>query len=179
MTTLAEIKIGECFKVADIEFIKTGEENGQVAAVAKNSLFNLRFGDNNNFGESNVKKKLETEVLSRIEEAVGAENIIEQEVDLTALDGSDEYGKVKCKISLPTLDWFRKNHELAKKIFAGKWSWLVTPWSTKQYGWEYSVLCVSPLGVINYFNSFCGNIGVRPFIIFVSSISVISESCEG
>ena len=179
MKTLAEIKIGETFKVADIEFIKTGEENGQVAAVAKNSLFNTRFGDNNNFAESDIKKKLETEIIPRIEKAVGTENIIEQEVDLTALDGSDEYGKVKCKISLPTLDWFRKNHELAKKIFADKWSWLVTPWSTKKYGWEYSVLCVSPRG--NVYGNYCRyyDRGVRPFINFLSSISVISESCEG
>lgn len=179
MTTLAEIKIGECFKVADIEFIKTGEENGQVAAVAKNSLFDMTFGGNNNYAESKVKKKLETEILPRIEKAVGAENIIEHEVDLTALDGSDEYGKVKCKIFLPTLDWFRKNHELAKKIFADKWSWLVTPWSTKQYGWEYSVLCVSPRGDVNHYDSYYYYIGVRPFVIFVSSISVISESLEG
>lgn len=179
MKTLAEIKIGETFTVAGIEFIKTGEENGQVTAVAKNSLFDMRFGDNNNFAESDVKKKLETEILPRIEKAVGAENIIEHEVDLTALDGSDEYGKVNCKISLPTLDWFRKNNELARKIFAGVWSWLVTPWSTKKYGWEHSVLCVSPLGIIgvNLSNYYC--VGVRPFIIFVSSISVISGSCEG
>ena len=179
MKTLAEIKIGESFKVADIEFIKTGEENGQVVAVAKNSLFDMRFGSNNNYAESDVKKKLETEILPRIEKAVGAENIIEHEMDLTALDGSDEYGKVKCKISLPTLDWFRKNNELARKIFTSAWSWLVTPWSTKKYGWEYSVLCVSPLGRISGNYSSYDYDGVRPFIIFVSSISVISESCEG
>ena len=179
MKTLAEIKIGESFTVADIEFIKTGEENGQVTAVAKSSLFDMRFGDNNNFAESDVKKKLETEILSQIEKAVGAENIVEHEVDLTAVDGSDEYGKIKCKISLPTLDWFRKNHELARKIFVNKWLWLVTPWSTKKYGWEYSVLCVSPRGDINFDYSYYCDFGVRPFIIFVSSISVISESCEG
>lgn len=179
MKTLAEIKIGEGFTVADIEFIKTGEENSQVTAVAKSSLFDMKFGDNNNFAESNIKKELETKILPRIEEAVGAENIVEHEVDLTALDGSDEYGKVKCKISLPTLDWFRKNHELARKIFVNKWLWLVTPWSTKKYGWEYSVLCVSPLGYIDNYISDYYDFGVRPFIIFVSSISVISESCEG
>ena len=178
MKTLAEIKIGETFKVADIEFIKTGEENGQVEAIAKNILFDMRFGNNNNYAESNVKKKLESEILPCIEEVVGAENIVKHEVDLTALDGSDEYGKVKCKISLPTLDWFRKNHELARKIFVDKWTWLVTPWSTNKYGWEYSVLCVSPHGIFNNISDF-NNRGVRPFIIFVSSISVISESLEG
>lgn len=178
MKTLAEIKIGETFKVADIEFIKTGEENGQVTAVAKNSPFYTTFGNSNNYAESEVKKKLENDILPRIEEAVGAENVIEHEVDLTALDGSDEYGKVKCKISLPTLDWFRKNHELAKKIFVDKWSWLITPWSTKKYGWEYSVLCVSPVGrFCNVSSSYDGS-GVRPFIVFASSISVISVSCE-
>ena len=35
MKTLAEIKIGETFKVADIEFIKFADENGQVVAFNK------------------------------------------------------------------------------------------------------------------------------------------------
>lgn len=179
MTTLAEIKTGECFKVADIEFIKTGEENGQVTAVAKNSLFDMTFGNNNNYAESNVKKKLESEILPRIEEVVGAENIIEHEVDLLSLDGDDKWGKAICKISLPTFDYYRRNVKLFDEYKLNDWWWLSTPDTTVKHYNDNWVVGVSPRGYFNYNCSFCSDGGVRPFIIFVSSISVISESCEG
>lgn len=179
MKTLAEIKIGETFKVADIEFIKTGEENGQVVAVAKNSLFHTRFGDNNNFAESDIKKKLETEILPRIEEAVGAENIIEHEVDLLSLDGDDKWGKTKCKISIPTFDFYRHNVKIFDKHPTDDWWWLATPDTTAKHYNDNWVACVSPRGGIYNGNSVYDYFGVRPFVIFVSSISVISGSCEG
>ena len=179
MKTLAEIKIGESFKVADIEFIKTGEENGQVTAVAKNSLFDMRFGDNNNFAESYIKKKLETEILPRIEKAVGAENIIEHEVDLLSLDGDDKWGKTKCRISILTFDFYRRNVKIFDKHPIDDWWWLATPDTTAKHYNDNWVVCVSPLGYIHYGNGCYFNFGVRQFIIFVSSISVISGSCEG
>lgn len=179
MKTLAEIKIGESFTVADIEFIKTGEENGQVTAVAKNSLFDTRFGDNNNFAESDIKKKLETEILPRIEKTVGAENIIEHEVDLLSLDGDDKWGKTKCKISIPTFDFYRHNVKIFDKHPTDDWWWLATPDTTAKHYNDNWALCVSPHGDIYYNPSSYYYYGVRPFVIFVSSISVISGSCEG
>lgn len=178
MKTLAEIKIGECFKVADIEFIKTGEENGQVTAVAKNSLFDMTFGNNNNYAESNVKKKLESEILPRIEEVVGAENIIEHEVDLLSLDGDDKWGKVICKVSLPTFDYYRRNVKLFDKYKLDDWWWLSTPDTTAKHYNDNWVVCVSPHGIIDFNYGNYNDYGVRPFVIFVSSISVISESLE-
>ena len=177
MKTLAEIKIGETFKVADIEFIKFADENGHTVAVAKESVFDSRFGDNNNFAESRVKSRLETEILHKIEGAVGAENIVEHEVDLLSLDGDDKWGKVKCKISIPTFDFYRHNVKVFDKYKINEWWWLATPVSTGTHCNDYWTLCVSPLGHFGNFSyGYYG--GVRPFIIFVSSISVISVSCE-
>ena len=172
MTTLAEIKIGECFKVADIEFIKTGEENGQVAAVAKNSLFDMTFGGNNNYAESKVKKKLETEILPRIEEVVGPENIIDHEVDLISLDGDDKWGKAICKISLPTFDYYRRNVKLFDKYKLDGWWWLSTPDTTAKHYNDNWVVCVSPRGSIYDDDCYYGFGGVRPFLILKSSIFV-------
>ena len=178
MKTLAEIKIGETFKVADIEFIKFADENGNTIAVAKESAFDSRFGENNNFAESRVKNRLESEILPKIEEAVGTENIVEHEVDLLSLDGDDKWGKVKCKISIPTFDFYRKNIKIFDKYKLGKWWWLATPDTTAKHYNDDWVVCVSPLGDINSHDAGWDEISVRPFIIFVSSISVISVSCE-
>lgn len=177
MKTLAEIKIGETFKVADIEFIKFAYENGNTIAVAKESVFDSQFGDNNNFAKSQVKSRLESEILPKITEAIGAENIVEHEVDLLSLDGDDKLGKIKCKISIPTLDFYRHNVKIFDKYKLDKWWWLATPDTTAKHYNDYWALCVSPRGSLINFN-FNGDFGVRPFMIFVSSISVISVSCE-
>ena len=177
MKTLAEIKIGETFKVADIEFIKFADENGHTVAVAKDSVFNSNFGGNNNLAESLVKSKLESKILPKIAKAIGEENIVEHEVDLLSLDGDDKWGKVNCKISIPTFDFYRHNVKMFDKYKLNEWWWLATPNTTENHYCNDWVVCVSPRGFISDGLCYRGS-GVRPFIIFVSSISVISVSCE-
>lgn len=176
MKTLAEIKIGETFKVADIEFIKFADENGHTVAVAKNSVFDSRFGANNNFAESVVKSRLESEILPKIAKAIGEENIVEHEVDLLSLDGEDKWCKIMCKISIPTFDFYRHNVKIFDKYKLDEWWWLATPYTTEKHYNDYCSVCVSPRGGVSDGVSYGGS--VRPFIIFVSSISVISVSCE-
>ena len=177
MKTLAEIKIGETFKVADIEFVKFADENGHTVAVTKDSVFNSKFGDNDNLDESLVKSRLESEILPKIAEAIGEENIVQHEVDLLSLDGDDKWGKVNCKISIPTFDFYRHNVKIFDKYKLGKWWWLATPDTTKKHYCDDWVVCVSPLGDVRS-DGYIGVSAVRPFMIFVSSISVISVSCE-
>lgn len=177
MKTLAEIKIGETFKVAGIEFIKFADENGHTVAVAKKSVFDSRFGKNNNFPESIVKSRLESKILPKIAEAIGEENIVEHEVDLLSLDGDDKWGKVKCKISIPTFDFYRHNVKIFDKYNIGKWWWLATPETTAKHYNDWWNCCVSPRGDISS-NCYDYDGSVRPFIVFVSSISIISVSCK-
>ena len=172
---LANIKDGELFSIAGIEFIKFFDKDGITTAVAKDSLGDYRFGDNNNFTESSIRKCLEKEFLPKLEKEIGAENIVEHEVDLLSLDGSDKWGKVKCKVSLPTFDFYRNNVKIFDKYKLDDWWWTATPDSTSEHRNDYWLVCVSPLGYI--FNYYCNNDddGVRPFLTFVSSISI---SCE-
>lgn len=172
--TLAEIANGELFEVAGIEFIKFADENGQTIAVAKDTLFNSSLGDNNNFATSDVKRKLEEKILPKLEKAIGAENIVEHEVDLLSLDGDDKWGKVMCRISIPTFDFYRANVKIFDKYNPDQWWWLATPDTTSAHYNDDWVKCVSPRGGIN-FNGYYDNCGVRPFLIFLSSIFV---SCE-
>lgn len=171
---LSNIKDGEIFSIAGIEFIKFFDKDGITTAVAKDSIGDFRFGDNNNFAESKIKRMLEKDFLQKIENEIGAENIVEHEVDLLSLDGSTKWGKVNCKISLPTFDFYRKHVKTFDKYKINNWWWLATPDTTSEHYSDNWIVCVSPIG--NVSNGICNNYdGVRPFLTFISSISI---SCK-
>lgn len=172
---LSTVKNGEIFKVADIEFIKFGEENGRVIAVAMNCIFDSKFGDNNNLTESKILSKLENEFLPKIIAEIGEDNILEVETDLTTLDGLKPYGNMISKVSLPTLDFYRQNVEIFDKYMCDEWWWLATPESAQPHDNPCWVLCVSPSGRVYDWYCYNNYFGVRPFLHFVSSIFV---SCE-
>ena len=172
---LNEIPVGATFKVGRFEFIKITDKSGVVAAASKACLYNSTFGSDNNFANSSILKKLTDVILPEIEEIVGSENVLEFETDLLSLDGSAKHGAVRSKISIPTLDFYRRNRYVFEKHKIDAWWWLATPDSTSEYTNDKWCVCVSPSGFI--INDYCyghGN-GVRPFLNFVSSISV---SCD-
>ena len=165
-----EIVNEEIFKIGKYEFIKFEDENGNVIGVLKKCLYNMPFGDNNDFAKSDILKRLNKEFLPEIESIMGAENILEFETDLISLDGSKKHGVMRSNISIPTFDFYRKNRAIFAKYPLDGWWWLATPDSTSEYFNDNWCVCVSPRGSIcnnDYFND-C--IGVRPFLIFSSSI---------
>lgn len=170
---LNDVKTAKTFKIAGIEFIKFLQEDNKVLAVTRDIQFKSIFGKNNNLSTSDVLKKLESDMLPKIEAAVGAENVLEFETDLFSLDGSRTYGIIKSKVALPIFDFYRNNRKVFDQYPVKDYWMLATPDSTSEYGMEDFVLCVSPSGFI-YYNDF-NYCGVRPFCIFNSSISV---SCE-
>lgn len=173
---LKEVNAGEVIKIAGFDFVKFYDEDDKTVVVAKDYWIKSIFGDNNNFAESEILKKLKEKFLPKIEAAVGAENVLDHEVDLLSLDGSDKWGTVKTKISLPTFDFYRKHVKIFDKYKLNYWWWLSTPeTTTDHYSNNDWVTCVAPGGGININSSDCDICGVRPFLIFVSSISV---SCE-
>lgn len=174
MRKLTEIVNGKTFKIGDVEFIKFAEENGEVTAVAKDIAFRSQFGKNNNLKESSLLKRLNDEFLPKIAEAIGEENIIPHKVDLTSLDGLKTYGDMTTKISIPTFDFYRENVKIFDEYKLDTWWWLATPDTTPEHYNANWISCVSPVGDFSY-NFYYGNLGVRPFLKFVSSISV---SCE-
>lgn len=173
-TELFNVNVGDTFRIADIEFIKFNQNGDMVTAVARDTLFNSEFGKNNNLAESDVLKRLEKEVLPKIADEIGIENICDITTDLTTLDGLKPYDELTSKISLPTFDFYRANVDLFDKYKLDEWWWLATPDTAKPHYNPVWIVCVSPNGVIHY-NFYYGDNGVRPFLIFNSSIFV---SCE-
>ena len=164
-----EIKDGETFHLAGYEFIKFPSVNGETPIVMRDYAFISRFGDNNDLRDSDVLRRMEEEILTKIIGAVGEENVCTFKTDLTTLDGLKPYGVMESKISLPTLDFYRANVEIFDKYPASTWWWLATPESCKPHADDYWTLCVSPSGDID--GGRCDfSCGVRPFLLFESSI---------
>lgn len=173
--TFPGVQNGQTFEVAGIEFVKFPSVDGKTPVVAKEILFDSVFGDSNNLTESKVLKKLEAEVLPQIIAEVGEENVCTFKTDLTTLDGLKPYSELDSCISLPTFDFYRANVEIFDKHKVDDWWWLATPDSALPHYKPAWVVCVSPSGGIDDYGYCDGNSGVRPILIFESSIFESSE----
>ena len=167
-------KNSEVFEIAGMEFIKFPEVDGKVPVVMKDIAFCSEFGSNNDLRTSTVLKKLENKILPKIIEAIGEENVCTVHTDLTTLCGLKTYGVMESRISLPTMDFYRANVDIFDKYPAENWWWLATPESCQPHDDPYWTLCVSPAGNV-YCDCYYGSYGVRPFLIFKSSIFESSE----
>lgn len=132
------------------------------------SIGNRKFdSDDNNWKTSDLRNYLNKEFLEKIEEEIGKGNVLEFERNLLSLDGQTEYGTCIDKVSLLTVDEYRKYRKYIPN--ADKWWWLITPWSTPCNDYSSTVAVVSPSGGV--LNRGCNdNCGVRPFCIFSPSI---------
>lgn len=116
---------------------------------------------------SELRKYLNEEFLKMVEAEIGAGNLVEFERNLLSLDGQTEYGLCTDKVSLLTVDEYRKYRKYIPNV--NKWWWLITPWSTPCNDYSGSVSVVAPSGDFNC-SSYYFSRGVRPFCIFSSSI---------
>lgn len=168
---LADIPVGETFKVGKYEFIVLEQSNDTTAVILKDLLFeNKEFGKDNNYKASYVDDLCD-DFADEISEIIGKDNLIEHTVDLTSDDGLKDYGKIKCFMSLLTTDLYRRYVEILDKYKVKKWWWLATAFSTPKHDPDNWVKCVSPSGHIDYDNCIILS-GVRPFCILNSNIFV-------
>lgn len=170
------VKDGETFTVAGMEFIKFPSSNGMTPVVMRDIAFISKFGKNNDLRESTVLDKMKKEILPKIIEAVGEENVLTFKTDLTTLDGLKPYEDLESRISLYTFDFYRANVEIFDQYKVERTVLTATPESAKPHDDPYWIVCVSPSGYINYCSGYCNGVcGVRPLLIFNSSIFGSSE----
>lgn len=154
------------------EFIVLDRSKDTVALLLKDLLVEeTTFGSNNDYRGSTVEAICD-DFAKKIEYIVGAENLIEHTVDLTADDGLKDYGKIRKKMSLLTADKARRFVDKLDKYKLDKWWWLSTPYSTSKHDNTTWAKCVSPSGDIGNYGSYYCNRGVRPFCILKSNIFV-------
>lgn len=124
--------------------------------------------DSNDWVQSQLREYFNTELIEKIADEIGEENIVSFKRDLLSLDGQTEYGECVDKVSLLTVDEYRKYRSLIPNT-DDYWWWLISPWSTACNDWSTAVAVVSSSG--NFGNYYCGGYGgVRPVCIFSPSI---------
>lgn len=166
---IATPEIGKVIELAGMEWmILNKTEDGYFAILngfdGKARSFD---SDSNNWILSKLRKELNTNFLKKITDELGDDAVIEFERDLLSLDGQTEYGHCKDKISILTVDEYRKYRKLLPNM--DKWWWLLTPWSTPVNDFSTTVTVVTPSGDVDYYN-YDDGYGVRPVCIFSSSI---------
>lgn len=173
---LGDLKSGEHFMIADWDFIVLQHDERGTLVISNDLLAeNEKFGETRNYKESNVKKVIEEKLLPVVEDAVGKNNIIEHYAKLTSVDMQNEFGDVKCRMRPISFDEARKYNNFLVNKELSDWYWTLTPWSTEERGWKYSVAVVSPSGVFNY-DGYGNGDGVRPVCILNSNIFVSKEN---
>ena len=172
---LSTCNVGDVVKIADHNFIVCEVDEDKACLLCKDLWAeDETFGDSRDYKKSNIRKICEEQIQPLIEQAVGAENLIENEVDLTSLIGINEFGSLKCKVRPSTFDEFQKYGDLVVNEDLPDWWWTCTPWGTEKRGYNRSIAVVSSSGrIIRYF---CYDYhGVRPFCILKSNIFVSKE----
>lgn len=160
--------IGDTFKLVDTTWKILDITSAGYICLA-DSIEERQFdSDSSNWGNSNLRNYLNEEFLEKIAAEIGLENIVPFERDLLSLDGQTEYGKCEDKVSLLTVDEYRKYRSLIPNT-KDYWWWLISPWSTPCNDYDMSVVVVSSAGSVSNYG--CNlNCGVRPVCIFSSSI---------
>ena len=161
--------IGEVIEIAGIEWrILDKITDGYLAITEDFTNDSTEFDSkSNNWANSDLRAYLNTGFLKKIEEEIGNDSLVTFERELLSLDGQTEYGTCVDKVSLLSVDEYRKYRKYLPNM--NKWWWLISPWSTKCNGYESQVTVVSPSGYI------CSDVcsdgyGVRPFCILKSNI---------
>lgn len=169
---LADIAVGETFKVGELEFVVLEHSKDTTAVILKNCWKRATFdSSSNNYADSEIRKELNTAFYDTLVPLVGKDNIIKHTIDLTSDDGRKEYENVDDFVSLLTCDLFRRYVYILDKYKPGMWWWLATAYSTKSNGCTTSVRCVDDDNTVNYGD--CNiEYGVRPFCILKSDIFV-------
>ena len=96
--------------------------------------FESKFGETNNFSESELRKKLNVEYLDEwVKDGADRAYFVLMQVDLTANDGLKDYGTCECFLAPRTCGQHRKYRYLIPNP-KEDWEWTATAYSTKENG---------------------------------------------
>ena len=138
---LAEVKQGEAFRTSDGKYffvLEQSELGTKIMSVFDFIHFVYKFGNTNNFNESDINALLKKEEEKLNDEFCG--KLISHSISLDTLDGQNEFGKWEGKLRILSFDEARQyndiitlamnkhNHLLTQPDSR---AWLLTPWTTR------------------------------------------------
>lgn len=178
---LSSVNPGETFKWGGTELVALEhKESGETVCITKDlaQKENIPFDkkerpDRNNLGGSDILDWLNAWLHQTIEwDAVSKTDIIEFDIDLTAVDGTTGYPPVRTYVGLLTLDEYRKYRKLIPLV--SDWWPLATPWSQLPDYANYAFL-VNTDGTLNCYYVYSAYFAPRPALHLKSSIFVSVE----
>jgi len=144
---------------------KLKEENDNTYYHLCKPLFTSEFGADNNYANSMVRKELlEHEFTLSLQKEYG-DRLVPAVMDLTALDGLKDYGKITDIVGIPDLNLYRECRE--NMLVGDRWWWLSTPNSTPSGTGSSGVRDVRGRGYVDWCACVWGR-DVRPFFIIKS-----------
>ena len=174
---LKDLKRGETFYGAGIQWTVLDHSRSsqglplRTFVVSTDITENRAFDEGNkcDFAASTLRAYLNGEFLRKLEDELGAGNICEYVIDLTADDGLPKYGKDSVKVGLLTMEDYRRHRDILPPI--GKWWWTATPYSGLD-DYNSRVRNGYTDGSSDNYYACYGSNGVRPALYLKSDISV-------
>lgn len=167
-TAVMNIAAGQCVKFHNEPCLVLEHRQNGTLLMTCNQI-EAKFGGSNNYAKSALAKHLNSTFLEALTEN-HVDEVLLRKVDLTAVNGSTEYGSVVCRVAPLTLDEYRRLRGIIP--LPESWEWFATPWSTPAVNEDDTwVAGLSTNGVV--YNSSCNDSnGSRPAFLIPSDYAV-------
>lgn len=167
-TAVMNIAAGQCVKFHNEPCLVLEHRQNGTLLMTCNQI-EAKFGGSNNYAKSALAKHLNSTFLEALTEN-HVDEVLLRKVDLTAVNGSTEYGSVVCRVAPLTLDEYRRLRDIIP--LPESWEWFATPWSTPAVNeddtWVAGLSTDGNVGNDLYYNSY----GSRPAFLIPSDYAV-------
>lgn len=167
-TAVMNIAAGQCVKFHNEPCLVLEHRQNGTLLMTCNQI-EAKFGGSNNYAKSALAKHLNSTFLEALTEN-HVDEVLLRKVDLTAVNGSTEYGSVVCRVAPLTLDEYRRLRGIIP--LPESWEWFATPWSTPAVNeddtWVAGLSINGNVSSHNYDNSY----GSRPAFLIPSDYAV-------
>ena len=167
-TAVMNIAAGQCVKFHNEPCLVLEHRQNGTLLMTCNQI-EAKFGGSNNYAKSALAKHLNSTFLEALTEN-HVDEVLLRKVDLTAVNGSTEYGSVVCRVAPLTLDEYRRLRGIIP--LPESWEWFATPWSTPAVNeddtWVAGLYTDGGVDCNNYNNSY----GSRPAFLIPSDYAV-------
>lgn len=162
MKTIKDYIQGERFVYGKKNCMVLEHMDDGTLCMVLDEAFESKFGETNNFAESELRKKLNGEYLDEwVKDGADRASFVLMQVDLTANDGLKDYGTCECLLAPRTCDQHRKYRYLIPNP-KGNWEWTATAYSTKDNNCSFRTYLVAATGSLGYSVYVDIAFGVRP-----------------
>ena len=167
-TAVMNIAAGQCVKFHNEPCLVLEHRQNGTLLMTCNQI-EAKFGGSNNYAKSALAKHLNSTFLEALTEN-HADEVLLREVDLTAVNGSTEYGLLVCKVAPLTIDEYRRLRDIIP--LPESWEWFATPWSTPAVNEDDTwVAGLNTSGGVSH-NYYGNSYGSRPAFLIPSDYAV-------